>query len=132
MMEKLRMRSEFINVFVLCTLYFVLCPLFFEFVVAEYSKIEYILEKDTRTEMIGGVPFTAIDFIPNPDGVRIASLSEGYAAGNLFDGADELGPVGLDEWSFEQHQQIHRVANGFVHPGLFGRIVNRDRFLSPV
>lgn len=31
-------------------------------VLIEHSKIKYVLEKDIRTEMIDGVPFTAIDF----------------------------------------------------------------------
>jgi hypothetical protein len=35
-----------------------------------YSKIKYVLEKDARTEMIDGAPFTAIDFTVNLDSGR--------------------------------------------------------------
>ena len=36
----------------------------------EHSKIKFVLEKDIASEMIDGVPFTAVEFLVNPNGFR--------------------------------------------------------------
>jgi hypothetical protein len=36
----------------------------------EHSKINFVLEKDIASEMINGVPFTAVEFLVNPQGFR--------------------------------------------------------------